>query len=203
MSAPAFEVRPATRDDAREMARQAIEVVTWSPLCKLGPGFMAMIYRHMVSGPHGFGHVAEVEGRFAGFFVGSFDTKAYYRDFLRRCAFEAAGRVLLRIWHPLTWKTVWRALTFFRAAHDDDPPADVLGIVIDESLGVRGMGRALFEAGLQTWRDHEVRFVGIPDVDVRNEKATGFFERMGAVCHRTEPAHDGNEVCMFRLEIPA
>ena len=145
--AGASAVRPATPADAAAAARLHVEQISEGFLALLGPRFLTLLYRRILSTDGSFLLVAGAQGQVAGFVAGSGDVSGLYRSFLLhdgvRAAFGAAGRLLAG------WR---RALETLRHGSGDGVGrgrgTELLAIAVDAAEQGAGIGGLLVDAFL-------------------------------------------------------
>ncbi len=98
-------------------------------------------------------------------------------------------------------QAVWRGATYFPEASDEDPVAEILGIVVDDTAKGTGLGHALFDSSMRWYRAHDVTRVKFGDIDTRNDASNALFGKM-ATLHRTDPVYGGNFVNTYHYDIP-
>lgn len=194
-------VRPARLDDLSRITELAIAGMDWSPIMGLGPRFVSLIYRHAITSPHSFCLVAEVGGEVGGFILGSYDSRRWYRGFVLRQGPRAALALLPKLLSPRHLAAIRRGATYFPAASPEDPPAEILGVVVDPRHRGRGLGVALHEAAMATYRARGVRRVKFGDIDVRNAASNALFSRQARL-HRTEPVYGEGAVNVYHYDVP-
>src|SRR5258706_7932200 len=77
-------IRPATREETPVAARLHANSITEGFLSRLGPGFLARLYRRIVRDDHSFLFVAEHDNAIVGMIAGTEDVSALYPRFARR-----------------------------------------------------------------------------------------------------------------------
>lgn len=195
-------VRAATLADLPRITELAIAGMDWSPIMGLGPCFVALIYRNAICSRHSFCLVAEVEGQVEGFILGSYDSRRWFRDFVLRQGLRAALCLLPKLLVPRHLAAIRRGATYFRQASPEDPPAEILGIVVDEETKGHGLGQALHRSAMAHYLARGVRRVKFGDIDVRNAASNALFSKHARL-HRTEPVYGGNAVNVYHYDIPS
>lgn len=197
----ASRVRAATLADLPRITELAIAGMDWSPIMDLGPCFVSLIYRHAIRSPHSFCLVAEAEGRVAGFILGSYDSRRWYRTFVLRQGPRAALCLFPKLFVPRHLAAIRRGASYFPQASPEDPPAEILGIVVDQLSKGLGLGNALQHRAMAHYLSRGVRRVKFGDIDVRNAASNALFSKQ-ATLHRTEPVYGGNAVNVYHYDIP-
>lgn len=115
-------IRPMQARDADAVAALHQAAMGKSLWARLGPTFLATIYRALVDSPHFLGFVYEEQGRVRGFIAGSTDTPRMFREILAKRAFRL-GLVtsvgLLR--NPSALPLLLRTATYFERSGEDIP----------------------------------------------------------------------------------
>lgn len=200
--APELEVRAARAEDAPAITRIAIDVLEWSRIYELGPGFANLLHAHMATSEHGLLSVGVRDGRIVGFLAGTFDAKALFRQFLRRYGVRASLSLLPQMFVPRRAAVIWRGLTYFPEAPDDDPKAEILSFAIAAEAQRGGVGKALFRDLVRRYAEHGTERLKVGTIDVENKPSQQFFERLGADLLRTEELYAGKLVNVYVCDIP-
>jgi len=193
-------VRPARLEDLPRVVELAVAGMGWSPIMDLGPGFVSLIYRHAITTRVGFCLVAELDGRVAGFVLGSHDSKRWFRDFALRQGPRAALALLPKLFFPRHLAAIWRGATYFPKAHPEDPASEILGIVVDETQKGRRIGHALVQGASEHYRAKGLLRVKVGDIDVRNAASNALFSRY-AEFQRSEPSYGDNAVNVYYWDL--
>lgn len=183
---------------------------------ELGPHFLAAYHRTFVESPHAVASVAELDGRVAGFLVGTVRTRAHYRDVLRRHGMRLmlpalAGlvrhpRALLHLVRHRLRRYV-RALRRYLGRGNPDRdggrrvrPRTVAVLTHVAVLpGARGHGLGVelvegFEAHVRAAGVREIRLV----TRTGGDGASAFYERLGWERLGERRGADGHPVVEFR-----
>lgn len=194
-------VRPARPAEAGALARLMSEAITWSRLSGLGPGFVTLLHRHMISSANAVCYVAERESEIIGYSVWSVDSSKFYREFLLRCGFRAAIMLAPNIFRPRQLKTIARCLTYFPEAHPDDPQAEVLSFAVRPQAKQSGVGKAIFNALAHEFEKRGVKVVKVGAVEATNEGGNRFYSRLGCELVRTESFYRDSRVNVYVYRI--
>lgn len=120
-------IRPMQFRDADRVADLHVAAMGNSLWARLGPRFLAALYRGLVDSPHFLGFVYVEDGEVKGFIAGSTDTSRMYKDVLRRRfqfigPWAAVGLVRDPAVAPLLLETA----RYFGASGATDVPAESL-----------------------------------------------------------------------------
>jgi len=178
------------------LARLMIEDFDGSRLVDLGPRFIALLHRHMVTSAHCICRVAEDAGRITGYIAVTPSTRAFYRDFVLRKGFLAACLVLPRMLQPAHLRTVLKGLTYFPQAPDVDPAAEIVSFVIGPAARRSGVGSALFQNAVEALQARGVQQLKIMTA-VDNDAANAFYRRHGSRFVRSEPFYRDTRVNVY------
>ena len=133
-------IRPGTRADAGAAARLHADQIGEGFLSSLGPRFLTLLYRRIVTWPRSFLLVAEEDGTVVGQVAAAEDVGGLYRQFLVRDGLVAgvvAAPHLLR-----SWRSTLETLRY-PSAEGDLPAAELLAVAVDSGWQGRGIGKAL------------------------------------------------------------
>jgi ribosomal protein S18 acetylase RimI-like enzyme len=171
-------VRHGTAADAPGVARLHATQIDEGFLSRLGPRFLAHLYRRIARSPSSFLLVAECDGTMAGFVAGATDVGALYKQFLIRDGLAASltsTPQLLRAWR--------RALETLK--HGTSPPgtdaraaAELLAIVVDPEFRGKGVGDTLVSSFLRVTRRRGADVARVV-VGRDNRRAVTLYERSG------------------------
>lgn len=183
---------------------------------ELGPRFLAAYHRSFVESPHAVAQVAVLDGRIAGFLVGTLRTGAHYRDVVRRHGPQLALHATLGLLrHPraLLHLVRHRLRRYLRtlvryggpsgtAAGGDGgdggrPVAVLTHVAVLPGASGHGLGAELVEHFVGAVRDAGVREIRLVTL-AGGDGAAEFYERLGFQRLRDRPAADGHHVVEFR-----
>lgn len=170
-------VRRARPSDAESMARLHRESMPTAFLPELGGGFLRRLYRAMTNEPDAVAVVAEDRGAVVGFAAAVPSVGAFYRGFVRHEGFAAGLAAAPKLVRPSVLR---RAIETARhpARTPGLPDAELLSIAVDAQHRSGGVGRELADAVTAGLADRGVRRFKVV-VDVDNEDANRFYERLG------------------------
>ncbi|MEY2423146.1 MAG: hypothetical protein QOI95_3213 [Acidimicrobiaceae bacterium] len=137
-------IRAGTARDARRAAELHASAISEGFLPRLGPRFLARLYRTVVNDERSFLLVAEDEGRIVGMIAGTEDVHALYRRFLRGEGIIAAVVAAPNVVRNL--RSVLETLRYGGSSTTELPPAELLAVAVDEAARGKGAGRALVDA---------------------------------------------------------
>ncbi len=181
-------LRAASVGDVASMAALHASCIAEGFLVALGPRFLRLLYGRVVASSGSFAFVADGPTGAIGFVACTTDTRALYREFLRRdgvgagaAAFPRAMRSPRRLWE--TWRYGGRG-------EHDASGAELLALAVAPEARGRGMGRALVTAAVDEFRRREVESARVVtatgnDAALRCYEAAGF-RRVG-----TDEVHRG------------
>ena len=191
-------VRPAVETDAAGIAAVHAERINEGLLVRLGPRFLARLYRRIVRSPVGAAFVAEADDTVVGFVAAATSTKAFYRDFLVHDgvpAVLAAFPAIVRAPRP-----VWETLRYGTADGDVDlPRAEILSIAVSRDATGQGLGGGLLAEALGELGRRGVESARVVTA-VGNAPAIAMYERGGFRRHARTEVHRGvaQEVLVWR-----
>lgn len=187
---------------------------------QLGPGFLAAYHRSFVESPHAVATVATLDGKVAGFLVGTLRTRAHYGGLLRR-----SGVLLLRravvgmlrrpralvdlVRHRLGRYARALSRSLGRVGQDEDTggrpaPARTVAVLTHVAVLAGAAGHGL---GAELVRGFEdvVRAAGIPEIRLvtlaGEDGAASFYEGLGWQRLRERWGADGHRVVEFRRSL--
>ncbi|MFC3996221.1 GNAT family N-acetyltransferase [Nocardiopsis sediminis] len=181
---------------------------------ELGERFLSRYYRTFLTSPAAVALVAVVEGRAAGFLVGSTDERVHRRHVLQleRWQLARAGAGALIVRPELTARFMrTRAQRYLRGIRRaSDPPAAhdtpqgrtgmLSHIAVDAPHRRTGVGVALVNGFAEIARVHGVDLLRLYTAH-DNEPAQRFYERLGWQRQEQQPDMDGKAWTPFILEL--
>ncbi|WP_415908471.1 GNAT family N-acetyltransferase [Oleiharenicola sp. Vm1] len=189
---------PARPRDYRDLARLHAGEIREGFLTSLGLPVLEKLYRSIHRSPHAFILVAREGDTTVGFLCASTDTRKVYR----RVIFTAWPHLLPALLRRLlSWSTVQRCWETLRYPNrtppvPDLPGAEILNFCVTAERQGGGVGRALFAAMEQAYRERGVRRIRIV-TGARQLSAIRFYEKIGARRVATIEVHATVESCLF------
>jgi len=177
-------IRPARPEEATGLARLLSEGLD-SRLDDLGPWFVGYLYRHFIESDHAMCLVAERDGESVGCMASLVDRPAFYREFILRKGVLATLMVLPWLIRPRNIATALGGLSYSNRAAADDPPAELVSMVVSPAARRTGVGSALTAATLEGFRERGVRIVKVT-TPTDNEAANALYVRDGFEFIRTD-----------------
>lgn len=204
-----------TSDDAVATSEIHLRTLPHGFFARLGPRFLAAYHASFVGSPHAVATVATLDGRVAGFLVGTLRTRAHYRHVLRRHGVGLAVRLL---WGSLRRPSVLlellgsrlsrylRTLARFTGPGGDEeesrsrrrgPVAVLTHVAVLPAARGHGLGAGLVGAFTDAAREAgigEVRLV----TRAAEDGASAFYDRLGWEELGERWSADGQRVIEFR-----
>jgi len=174
-------------------------------LTRLGPRFLAALYRRLARDAGSTAWVAQADGDVVGFAAGVMDRRRFTHGFVRRCwpalAACVAGRALT---HPaVAWEMASRVPRLFRggrAAGEPIEAATLLSIGVLPAHRGRGVGRQVMAACVEGLREMGARRV-LLETDAQNAAANAFYVRCGFRLHRETRLEGGRAMAEYLLDL--
>lgn len=153
------EMHPA---DAPTVARIHASAITTGFLARLGPRFLACLYRGIAEDTGSRVWVAQGDTRIIGFCAYSVDVGAMYRRVLRRRLLPLAWASLPRSLNPFVLKEILDTCRYpAKQEAEELPAAEILSIAVDLSCRATGTGRKLLEQAMK-----QAATDGVPEIKV-------------------------------------
>lgn len=149
-------------------------------LPSLGNRFLTLLYQFFANSEKTFLLVAIRDNEVLGFFCGSLGTGGVYKDFLLRSGVRAVIAMLPRLVYPSVIKRIFETLFYPKKTESLAlPDAEILNFCVSEKSRGTGVGRALFEAGVDQFVACSVKQIRII-TGADQTRAQDFYERAGA-----------------------
>ena len=182
-------IREALATDSRAIARLHTEMIDTGFLSTLGPSFLDLLYRALITSARGTVIVAEGNGKVVGFVAGVDDTRSFYREFLRERLVAAGIRLLPALVRPGTWRRIWETLRY-GTSPDDGVGAELLSMAVAPAVKRRGLGNRLVGALQDEAISKGLRAMKVV-VGSSNHPAIGLYESCGFADPQTIEVHSG------------
>lgn len=197
-------VRPATTEEAGDVARLHASGINEGFLSALGPRFLARLYARIVRQPGCFllvaAHPDRPGGEIGGFVAGAADVRRLYRSFVLRDGFAAALPVALRLVRSLP-----RVRETLRHGTTGDGGSgrgtELLAIAVDPAERGHGFGRALVAAFLDRVVADGVDAAHVV-VGADNVAAVSLYRRAGFEEATRFELHPGTESLLLQWDRP-
>ena len=174
-----FALEPLTPDDAAAGAAIHIEGQPGTFLTRLGPAFLAVMYRGLASAPDCYGIVARRDEQVVGVVVGMPAGGGLFGHLGWR---GVAGLILpllgALLRDPSLLSGVFQTLRYGGAFETRPYEAELLFIGVLKRYAGEGIGRALIESLAAESRQRGMRWLSLI-VDDGNERAKRFYQRNG------------------------
>lgn len=198
-TAPAkVRLTPAKHQDVRQVAELHCSGISEGFLALLGPGFLRRMYDEVRVDPHSFILVCRQEGRMVGFVAGTENTRAFYRQFLRRrgvvAGLSASPRLLRGV--PRAWETLRYGMG---EPADDLPAAELLAMAVDPTARGKGLGTVLAQACVAEFRHRQVGAARVV-VAAHNQAAVRTYRRAGFADASVTEVHRGTTSLVLRWQ---
>lgn len=176
----AISLNPQGPDIAGQCARIHSDAIPDGFLPSLGSKFLTLLYQFFANSDKTFLLVA-IDGKdVLGFFCGSLGTGGVYKDFLRKVGPKALIALLPRLIFPSVTKRIMETLFYPRKTESLAlPDPEILNFCVSSSSRGTGVGRALFDAGVEQFGVHAVKRIRII-TGADQLRAQEFYERAGA-----------------------
>jgi glycosyltransferase involved in cell wall biosynthesis/ribosomal protein S18 acetylase RimI-like enzyme len=182
-------IRQAGATDARAIARLHAEMIDTGFLSTLGPSFLELLYRALITSARGTVIVVEDDGSVVGFVAGVDDTGLFYREFLRANLIRAGIRVVPALLRPGTWRRVWETLRY-GTSREDGVGAELLSMAVAPVMKRRGLGTRLVGALQNSATSKGLRAMKVV-VGSSNHPAIGLYESCGFGDRHAIEVHSG------------
>lgn len=190
-----IEFRPARLADAPTLAKLMVEGLS-SRLNDLGPWFVTLLHRHMITSPYNLCIVAEQQGMLVGYGAVLTPTRKFYLDFLLRKGLLCVLITLPWLFRPKNLHVALRGFTYFPRSSHDDPEAELVSLVISPNVCRAGIGTALFLRLVEELRSRGIDTLKIC-TSAENDRANAFYRRQGCQYIRTDPFYQNNHINVY------
>lgn len=175
-------LRAATLGDAASMAALHASCIAEGFLVALGPRFLQLLYKRVVSSSGSFAFVVDGPTGAIGFVACTTDTRALYREFLRRDGLFAGAAAFPRVVRS-PWR-VWETWRYGARSDHGGSGSELLALAVAPEARGRGLGCALVAAAVDEFRRRGVESARVVtatgnDAALRCYEVAGF-RRAGA-----------------------
>ncbi|MEN7341928.1 MAG: GNAT family N-acetyltransferase [Pseudomonadota bacterium] len=159
-------------------------------LPSLGQRFLSLLYQHFARAENTFLVVALDDGdSVLGFLCGSLGTGGVYKSFVKAYGFRAVAALFPKLLMPSVLRRIFETLAYPSRTDDLElPDAEILNFCVRADSQGAGIGRALFEASMEAFRQRGVDAIRIVTGE-RQQSAQRFYEKVGASLHTTFSVH--------------
>ena len=189
-----------SKSDAQAIARLHRESITTGFLSRLGPGFLAELYRSIGRSPYSriFVAVDQDIQKVAGFAACSLDTAAMYRHILLRRGLLFFFLLLPRAFCPENLRFICETLFYPQKGKkkapvpngNTGPQAELLSIAVSDDSRKKGVGRDLLNALESYLKENKVTSYKTVTLST-DPDANAFYKKCGFTLQQ-EIAHHGN-----------
>ena len=192
---------PSDRALLRRCAEIHLREIPDGFLPTFGADFLTHLYDHIARSERSVLLVALVDGDVLGFICGSYGTGSLYKSFLVRKHLRILGPIARRLFAPGVLRRVWEILRYPTGVVANDlPGSEILNFCVSRSSQGRGIGRRLFRALCDEYRDRGISKVRIV-TGAEQESARRFYESVGASPAAVIQVHNGVDSVVFVYEI--
>jgi GNAT superfamily N-acetyltransferase len=172
-------VRLMRNTDASRVAQLHAESITRSFLARLGPRFLAALFRGIAHDEASVVFVADQDPHVLGFCACARDVRAMYRRVLRARFWQLGLASLPRSLNPWVLKEISDTLRYpAKQAAQALPAAEILSVAVDPVARGKGVGRALVDAVLRWTRQHGEKQIKVL-AGARLDQANRFYHASG------------------------
>jgi ribosomal protein S18 acetylase RimI-like enzyme len=197
----AFKILPFAPSHAPAVARLHQQAIRTGFLSRLGPGFLAELYKSIGRSPYSRIFVAVDQNlqKVAGFAACSLNTAAMYRHILLRRGWLFFFLLLPMIFYPGNLKFIIETLFYPKKGNkikpdrngaDAGPCAELLSIAVSDDSRKKGVGRKLLNALESYLKENKVTSYKTVTLSTDHD-ANAFYKKCGFTFKR-EITHHGN-----------
>lgn len=167
----------------------------------LGPKFLEVFYRGIVSSPHGIGIVFIKNDRIEGFVCGAVNPSAYYGYLLRKkLAHFVSASVGAILKKPSIIPRLIRAVHQPSSSPKGENKATLMSIGVDPEAQGKGIGKMLVQDFLKQLKSKGVREVNLTTDRLNNEKTNEFYKSLDFALKRSYKTPEGREINEYVIE---
>jgi ribosomal protein S18 acetylase RimI-like enzyme len=158
----------------------------------LGPNFLSLLYRSIVSDSSGVAFVVEEKNKIVGFVVGSTQPSGLYKRLLKKhlvAFFLSSVGAFLR--KPAIFPRLIRAFTISGQQLPAENCATLMSIAVDPTCQGKGIGKLLVKAFLSEAQLRGSHYVNLTTDVVNNESANIFYQSLGFELFRNFTTMEG------------
>ena len=195
-------IRKITLRDLEEVVKIHLKSFQGFFLSFLGPKFLKLFYKGIISSPLGVGLIYINNNRVEGFICGAINPSDFFRYLLRKkwLHFSLASlRAILK--KPSIISRIIRAKRRPSLSHKRNNKAELMSIGVDPKAQSKGIGKILVQHFLK-----ELKYKGIQEVNLttdrlNNEKVNEFYKKSGFTLKRYYTTPEGREMNEYVIKL--
>jgi ribosomal protein S18 acetylase RimI-like enzyme len=199
MSERDYTIRFAKVEDVPAIC-EAFKEMTYSRLHDLGPGFVRVLHRHIVTCPDAVCLVAEADGQVFGYVSDTVHTGRFVRGFILKYGLWAGIVALPYMFRPRNLRTVIRALTFFPEDRFGKQECSGLAFAVRKDMKRRGAGRALWAARNEEYVKRGIESFTFMTAGEPTAAANAFYKSLGCEFLGTQPFYKDTVASVYRVD---
>lgn len=189
-------LRTGRLEDEPVLTRLLTQDFEGSRLVRLGPRFLRLLHRHILTSEHSICLIAERGGEVVGAGALVTSSSRFNRSFVVRKGVRSALATAPYLLRPSNLKTLLKGLTYFSGRRSNDADAEVITLIVSATATRSGIGARLFQAlAAEARRRGVTRFKLITSTE--NEASNAFYARQGCIRLRTDPFYRDTTVNVY------
>lgn len=180
-------IRLAVEKDARAIAGLHKGEIKKGFLSSLSVSFLEKLYGAIIASPHGFGVVAEDNGKVVGFIAGAIDIKKIYRYFFSRYFIQGGFLLFGQIFSLSTARKIIEVVLYPKK-ENSLPSAELLTIAIQKDWQGQGLASQMFHEFVEEMKKRNVTVFKVL-VGEELVPAIKFYEKSGFKFHSSLSIH--------------
>ena len=195
-------IRAMRKDDCTNVVDIHLSVFQGFFLSFLGPAFLSLLYRAILSDSSGIAFVADCTGSVAGFVAGSTQPSGMYKRLLRKHLFGFAWASLAGFLRkPAILPRLLRAFSLPDEALPAPKSALLMSLAVDPKQHSRGIGKALVGAFLEESGNRGSDSVYLITDAIKNDDINHFYQSQGFSLHHTYTTPEERQMNQYLIQL--
>jgi ribosomal protein S18 acetylase RimI-like enzyme len=170
-------------------------------LSTLGTTFLARMYKSLALSPHSFLLIAQENENVVGFICGGFDTGKAMKQFMFAQGLFVIFLILPKVLSIKSVKKIFETIFYPKKQLDTVlPDAEILNFCVDRNAQRKGIGKMLFNALCERFRNAGVHAMKIVTGESQ-KKAQAFYESLSARKVAELEVHKGTKSYIYTFDL--
>jgi ribosomal protein S18 acetylase RimI-like enzyme len=195
-------IRPMQPQDARDVVNIHLDSFENFFLSSLGSEFLRLFYTAILEDESGISIVCEMEGKVAGFVVGTDRPSGFYKRLISKNIFSFGLAALpTAIKNPGQFPRLVRSLQVPQQYQKPDKQANLMSLAVSPAAQKKGIGRALIEEFANQCSRRRVDIINLTTDAQNNDQVNSFYQKFGFVLSHEFTTVEGRKMNEYQLPV--